>query len=476
MTTYKALLLAVMVAGAATIASEAHAQSNTERLVSINENTDSILDIVTTISSALASIQSSLDTLATSLSDLSGDLSTVTESSARVESAISGFGPTLNTIASGVQTNAATLSDLSNIMAGMSTDIASIQASLGEDGDSGLAESIDLLTSTVNRNEITISDRLDAIEAAISRLEVKQDSAPSPESTTNFGRDSVTYEVNAYTYKNQGEKSTISGIDVYELDLAFSCDGLVQIDEVNTNISRFVDWIITNPNPVSTTPEHYLKVDGNYLYNSRFATSATQYTPFITPEPIDFDLELLPAGEPLYFESRQTERGSRIDDATPRNSDPGYTITVDYRGDRSTTCSFDGTGNVGTGSLPESDSLLVAPEVAPEVGGPSTIKSFSVDITCDDDPVEITGMTAQVASGWSPGLAGFSTFKLTHLDSNRVVDIGFADDGTLKSYNYPIAFHSEDIRISGKIASSDNVTLLIELDYNTVADGSCEEK
>ncbi len=470
MTTYKALLLAVMVAGAATIASEAHAQSNTERLVSINENTDSILDIVTTISSALASIQSSLDTLATSLSDLSGDLSTVTESSARVESAISGFGPTLNTIASGVQTNAATLSDLSNIMAGMSTDIASIQASLGEDGDSGLAESIDVLTSTVNRNEIRISDRLDAIEAAISSLEAKQGSTSSSVSTAGLTRDSVTHEVTTYTYKSQGEQRTISGKNVYELDLTFSCDGPVSIDEVSTNISNSVLWIITNSAPSASTSENYLEVERQYLYNSRFETSPGQYQ--VYNRAVDFGLEQLSVGETLDFESRQTERSEEISTATRTAYQRGYTITVEYLGDRSTTCSFGGTGNTGTGSLPESGSLLVAPSV----GGPSTIKSFSVDITCDDDPVEITGMTAQVASGWSSGLAGFSTFKLTHLDSNKEVNIGFADDGTLKSYDYPIAFHSEDIRISGNIASSDDVTLLIELDYNTVADGSCEEK
>ena len=246
MTTYKTLLLAVMVAGAATIASEAHAQSNTERLVSINENTDSILDIVTAISNALVSIQGSIDTLT---SDLSGDLSTVTESSARVESAISGFGPTLNSIVSGVQLNAATLNDLSNIMAGMSTDIASIQASLVDDGDGGLAQSIDVLTSTVNRNEITTSDRLDAIEAAINRLEAALDSTPSSVSPTGLTRGSEPYEVTTYTYKSQGEKRTISGTDVYDLDLTFSCDGPVSIDEVSTDISNSVTWIITNSIP-----------------------------------------------------------------------------------------------------------------------------------------------------------------------------------------------------------------------------------
>lgn len=467
MTTYKTLLLAVMVAGAATIASEAHAQSNTERLVSINENTDSILDIVTAISNALVSIQGSIDTLT---SDLSGDLSTVTESSARVESAISGFGPTLNSIVSGVQLNAATLNDLSNIMAGMSTDIASIQASLVDGGDGGLAQSIDVLTSTVNRNEITTSDRLDAIEAAINRLEAALDSTPSSVSPTGLTRGSETYDVTTYTYKSQGEKRTISGTDVYDLELTFSCDGPVSIDEVSTDISNSVTWIITNSIPTRATPENYLEVERQELYNSRFETSPGLYQ--VYNRAVDFGLEQLSVGQTLDFDSRQTESGTRINDATRSAYHTGYTITVDYLGDRSTTCSFGGTGSTGTGSLPRSSSLLLAPEV----GGPSTIQTFSVDVTCDDDPVEITGMTATVVDGWSPSLAIFSEFELTHLGSDRVVDIGFANDGTLKSYNYPIAFHSEDIRVSGTIASSDDVTLLVEIDYNTVADGSCEEK
>lgn len=467
MTTYKTLLLAVMVAGAATIASEAHAQSNTERLVSINENTDSILSIVTAISNALGSIQESVDTLA---SDLSGDLSTVTESSARVESAISGFGPTLNSIVSGVQLNAATLNDLSNIMAGMSTDIASIQASLVEGGDGGLAQSIDVLTSTVNRNEITTSDRLDAIEEAISSLEAKLASTPSTVSPTGLARDSETYEVTTYTYKSQGEKRTISGTDVYELDLTFSCDGPVLIDQVRTDVSSSAIWIITNTFPTSTTPENYLEVERQELYNSRYETSPGLY--HVYNRAVDFDLEQLSVGQTLDFESRQEEHGSRIDDATRTAYHTGYTITVDYQGDRSTTCSFGGTGSGGTGSLPESDSLTLVPTME----GQRPIQTFSVDVTCDDDPVEITGMTATVADGWSPSLAGFSEFELTHLGSDRVVDIGFDSNGRLMSYNYPIAFHSEDIRVSGTVASSDEVRLLIQIHYNTVAGGSCEEK
>ena len=469
MTTYKTLLLAVMVAGAATIASEAHAQSNTDRLISINENTDSILDIVTAISNALGSIQESVDTLT---SDLSGDLSTVTESSARVESAISGFGPTLNSIVSGVQLNAATLNDLSNIMADMSTDIASIQASLVDDGDGGLAQSIDVLTSTVNRNEITTSDRLDAIEAAINRLEAALDSTPSSVSPTGLTRGSETYEVTTYTYKSQGEKRTISGTDVYELDLTFSCDGPVSIDEVSTNISNSVIWIITSALPTRATPENYLEVERQDLYNSRFETSPGLYQ--VYNRAVDFGLEQLSVGQTLDFESRQTERGSEISTSTRSAYQTGYTITVDYLGDRSTTCSFGGTGSLSTGALPESDSLLLNPAVS----GPSSLKRFSVDVTCDDDPVEITGMTATVVDGWSPGLVNFAKFDLTHLGSDRVVNIGFASDGTLMPYNYPIAFHSEDIQLSGTIASSgdDPVLLLIEIDYNTVADGSCEEK
>ena len=464
MKTYNALLLAVMVAGAATIASEAHAQSNTERLVNINENTDSILSFVTGISDTLASIQESVDTLAGSLSDLS----TVTESSARVESAISGFGPTLNSIMSGVQLNAATLNDLSNIMVGMSTDIASIQASLVDGGDGGLAQSIDVLSSTVNRNEITTSDRLDAIEAAINRLEAKLDS-PASVSPTGLSRDSVTYDVTTYTYKSQGDKRTISGTEVYELELTFSCNGPVSIDEVSTDLTSSVRWVIPNPTPARTTPENYLEVERQELYNSRFETSPGLYQ--VYNRVVDFDLEQLSVGQTLDFESRQTESGSQIRDSTRAAYQRGYTITVDYLGDRSTTCSFGGTGNLGTGSLPESDSMFLTPEAV----GSSVIRTFSADITCDDEPVEITEITATVVN-WNARLADFSEFKLTHLDSNKVVDIGFASDGTLMPYNYPISFSGEDVRVSGKIVSDDDSPrILIKVDYNTVAGGSCKE-
>ena len=451
---YSLLLFAIM-AGATTIATDAYAQSNTERIKAIHET---VLSMNGTLTSLVAP------------SDDDG-----------ITSSITSFGDILNEILVVAQSNQQTVTELASIMADMRTDLSEVHAALSTQDDTNLAEDIGFLTSTVTRNHATVLDRLDTIEATLSAIEGKLVSTPttgSPTVTpgTDLVRDDVTLEVSAYTYKTNGIQRTIGGEEVYDLDLTFSCTGPANIATIRTDVrsSTTHPEIITNDRPHSTTDQNYLTVDGRVLYDSKFEASSGSYLVFIRSVSFE-NLESLATGDTLDFESRQHEVGTQIADSTRSAQGFSYEITVEYFADRSTTCSIGtGTGSIGTtgtGALPKSGSITLTPTL-----GTGLIRTFTETISCNNNPVDITSIETGVV-GWQGGLVRFAELTLTFLDGSNDdtpdVTIDFNSDGTLVAPTYPISFSNVDLKVSGKLPNAENV--IIEIDYNTVRGGSCSE-
>ena len=471
------VLLAILVAGTATYAVDAYAQTNSQRIADIHEETDGLADAVKGISDAITSLpeslQASVDSMAASLAPLSDQISTLTQSSARVESAITEFGPVLTNLAASVQQNSDTLADLSGIMASMNSDIVSIRSAVSDQGSSDLVKSINALTTKVDNNEITISQRLDNIEAAITSLEAKMGSAP-PTTTlppTGITRSTASVDISSYTYQ-QGVKRTAGGNDIYTISMTFSCTGPVSIDTVSTDLTTADRWILPTATPHSGTNENYLRVDGRELYNSKFESAPGIFHVYNRAE--NYNLQALPTGSSLGFESQQYEHNNRIKDAAS-NANDGYTITVSYLGDRSTTCSFTGIGSgPNTGPLSKSDTVTLTTTL------PSSdlFSSFSLGVTCGNDPVEITGFQMALTESWNTGLAQFAEFKVTTATTSAMTDIGFNSAGTINTGSYPISFSGEDIRVDGKLPyNSDNAAqVLLIMAYNTVENGECTQK
>lgn len=450
MRTIYALLLFAIMAGATTIATDAYAQSNTERIKAIHET-------VISMNGTLTSLVAPSD-------------------DEEVTSSITSFGSILNEILLVAQANQQTVGELASIMADMRTDISEVHAALSSQDGTNLAGNIDFLASTVTRNHAAVLDRLDTIEATLSVIEARLTDTPTTGSSTvtpgaGLVRDDVTQEVSAYTYKTSGTKRTVAGDVVYDLDLTFSCTGPANIDRVTTDVrsSSTHPQIITNDSPHALTDQNYLKVNGRELYDSKFEISSGQYTVFTRS--VSFgSLESLAEGETLDFESRQHEVGAQIADST--RSDPGfsYEITVEYLADRNTTCSIStGTGIISTGALPKSGSVTLTPTLSDGL-----IRSFSETISCNDDPVEITDIKAGVDDDWQAGFVDFAQLNLTFLDGSNDdspdVEISFNSDGSLVDPTYPISFSNGDLEVSGKVPTEG---LLLQIDYNTVRGGSC---
>lgn len=461
MKTISALLLFGMIAaGAATITTDAYAQTNTQRIVSIHEIVE---EIQTDLNELLMPVNA-------------------TDTADTVSSAITGFSGVLDSIRGTVESTQQSVSDLSVLMVAISGDVNELKSSLTSPDGTTLSDNIDFLSNVINRNHVSLSDRIDAIELVLRDIDRRLSgmSATGQPGTGSSGtispsggliRDTATLEVSAYTYKSAGTQHTLGGRTVYDLDMTFSCNGPANIDTVSTDVDNSLTEVIPNANPNSNTERNYLIVDGrDHLYDSRFETSSTQYVPLIRSAP--FNLAALATGESLQFESRQHEVNNAIADSTRNDRGFSYTISVTYLSDRNITCSL-GTGATGTvGSLTHSDTLTIPATMTSD----TLIRNFSDRVSCGNNPVEITSMQASVVGSWQASLAGFAEFNLTFLDGSNDNSpdrrIGFDDDGTLADTEYPIRFSNADLQISGKIPGADN-QLLVQIDYNTVQGGSC---
>ena len=502
------LLLLCIVAGV--ISTSAYAQSNTERIVSIYDNVNSMTDVIdgivdsieeimdsmteqfTGIQNQLSSIDSKINSTQADITSINANIDSAKNSIdsltdiaigiqgsvtglenvrvqvAEVSSSISGFSSVVDTIQATVEVNRLALTNIDGKINSMSANIDTIRNSLSQSNDDDLVSSVDFLSNSVNRFNVDITTRLDAIESRLDALETTQSTPPavsiSPTPNVGLQRHSVTETITSYTYKSAGTKSG----NVYTLDMDFSCDGPVSLDRVRT--SSIGSAILPSSNPTISTPINYLEVDGRDLYHSRFQVSTNAYTTLT--KSVVFNLDSLPVGSTLKFSSQQHESGTSISSSTSNNHTFRYDIVIEYLGSSSTTCTLDTGSTVSAGVLSKADSLIISANV--DTSG-SIINTFSNTIDCDDDPIEITSIEAQVLESWPSELSSFSEFKLTFLDGNNDstadVNIGFDSSGNLNTTTYPIAVSGADLLISGRLPNVGS--MLIVMNYNTISDGAC---
>lgn len=486
---FRALLLLALAAGATTITADAHAQTNTERIASIHEIVQGIQDGLGTSTSATDTITSS----------------------------ITGFQDALDDILATAEANRQSISSLSAMITTVSTGINDIKATLNATGSTDITEDVNFLSTTINRNHVSISDRLDTLDRAVADLEIKLDltqatidekldttlaaigdkldsalagigggggtttttttppSTGTPRLSGEIVRQTEPLEVTAYMYKSDGQERRVGSDIIYELDLAFSCDGSANIDEIRTTVTRSSTIIIPTTAPGINTDRNYLKVDdGQFLYDSSFQSSPTQHV--VLTRDISYEsLRNLGANEQLRFESQQyNDDNNRISSSTRASPVFLYDISIVYLADRNTTCSFSLNGDSTTGALSESKALLVYVDLS---DNERTLRQYSETVSCGNDPVDITNIiidTGDDNDDWLR-LVRHASLELTFLDgvndNTADVSLTFDSDGTIVEPEYPVHFSGADLRISGTMPSVDEV--YIDILYNTVSGGSC---
>ncbi|MYB46543.1 MAG: hypothetical protein F4202_04205 [Cenarchaeum sp. SB0677_bin_16] len=461
----KIVITLLLLAAVAGTVYDAYAQTNTERIRTIESTTAEIKatvdDIVASLS-PISDIIEKIDNILLSSAALTSEVSDV-------KSSISGFNTALLAIQATAESNKNQLNGLTAHILEMSTKIDGIQDTLVGGGNAALEQRIDQLKTTVDNNNLALSTRLQNIEASLSVIGAQLETPT--QTSSNLVRKSVNQDVTSYDYKVSGIKRTVSGDTVYFLDMKFSCDGVVSIDSVSTSVRTPQPPIIPTSSPNSHTNENYLKVDNRDLYNSKFEVSAGSFS--ILNRDVDFNLRQLNTGSSLDFSSRQVEDGTRIADSTSTSFAFSYVIEVVYLGSASTTCTLDtGRGSPSNTALSQTGTLLLHVDIP----SPGVLNNFSETYDCKNNPVQITNIHGRAIGKnevkWDPTLISFAKFNLEFPnDSGSNIQIGFNDDGTVSSTAYPISFSNSRMEVTGTLPKVPQ--LLVEIKYSTVPGGSC---
>ena len=519
-TTTAVLLSLLAVAGLA--ANDAYAQSNTERLVSIDENAESIKGTVDGMADMVSAIQDALSGMADTLT---GIMNAITGVQTSVDSVAMDVTQ-INSKIVGIETTLMGLSGLDDRLASIDSRINNLASDDGMN-DQILQVLTRTVTNTNDRLEQVIS-KLDAIQVGLEDANIKIAEIETAPTTPRPGNILLSGEselnVNSYHYNQHGDSTTDRGAHFYELEMSFSCSNDVFIETVEL----FLDPTASNPykymkrytatptdaNGWSNVLNNYVQVDGRDLYNNKLPVGSGTYAEF--HRTADFNNQQLKAGERLEFESllyegifvaadgtvdmivvapADTNNGgvggdlsstspgdnneyliynsNRTTSKTPNANNPLYEINVEWFTYTSgTTCSIGfGTGSTVGPGLTKSDTLSYGVATDP-ANDEDTIKRYSDTIDCGGNPVEITDITAGTGDDWR--LASFADLLIT-IGSNEY-ELEFDSETEEPEFEnidevLPLHVGGEDVIISGKIAVEN---LLLTLHYNTVSGAECE--
>ena len=326
-TTTAVLLSLMAVAGLAV--TDAYAQSNTERLESIDDATQDILEdtegvpgALESLSEAVSAIQASLSDMATSLASLmsaitgvqdavNGVSSTVTDMSTsvyntessvnRVETAVGGVSTEVGAISSKIMDMDAMLQSVAGLdarLAGIEGSIMSLESAMqSSGGDDDIADTLSVLASTTLSNNAQLTEalqRLANVEAGLESLgaDVKG-IATAPSQPGNVLLEGETESnINSYDYKNYGDANTDSTGKYYELEMTFSCSDDIFLDRVylvhdgvsgatGGQYERYFGLTATQDGETSNSrhkTHNFVTVDGRDLFDTHFRFSSTTDT------------------------------------------------------------------------------------------------------------------------------------------------------------------------------------------------------
>ena len=371
-TTTAVLLSLMAVAGLAV--TDAFAQSNTERLESIDDATQDILEdtegvpgALESLSEAVSAIQASLSDMATSLASLmsaitgvqdavNGVSSTVTDMSTsvyntessvnRVETAVGGVSTEVGAISSKIMDMDAMLQSVAGLdarLAGIEGSIMSLESAMqSSGGDDDIADTLSVLASTTLSNNAQLPEalqRLANVEAGLESLgaDVKG-IASAPSQPGNVLLEGETEKnINSYDYKNYGDANTDTQGRYYELDLTFSCSTDVFLDRVslihdggaalNSTYTTSRVTYDSDSNPITGYTEYFglsratdatdknndnfITVDNRDLFDTQFRFTSGGAT-MIYDRPVVFNNKPLEAGEILKFKSQVYDRNTDV--------------------------------------------------------------------------------------------------------------------------------------------------------------------
>ena len=509
-TTTAVLLSLLAVAGLAV--NDAYAQSNTERLVSIDENTQSLKGTVEGIADDTDVLSTMVSAIQDALNGMADTLTNIMNAVTGVQTSVDGVAANvtqLNSKIDGIEMTLTSLSGIDDRLASIDSRINSIAGGGGADD-----QTLKVLTSTVVNTNDRLEDvitQLYILESALADIERKVSngtttgSTPIPRNILLEGESEL--NVDTYDYLQHGDATTDRGTDYYELDMTFSCNNDVFVDNVELFLVPGTDYMARgDAASTSVTTDagftawsgvdnNYVKVNKRDLFNNKLPVGDNSYA--VYHRIADFNNYAVEAGDTLKFESllyegkfdnstaatngdwvTQTDAlgaavGYLVEGSTRDDNYGLYELNVDWFSYESgTSCSIGfGSGSAIGPGLTKSATLPYGVTTDPTADPKNPIKNYMDTIDCGSNPVQITDIGVNTGVEWK--LAGFSKVFITIGSDEYELEFDIAAESPAfvnLDDILPLYVGGDDIVISGKIAVEN---LLLTLRYDTIPNGEC---
>ena len=500
-----------VVAGGVMMTTDAHAQTNTERLITTVDNTNSIMASLSALADAVANgfasvlealgmVQANTDAIMAELGHVEGELQAIDSDLADVSSNVA-------SVQSDVAGLSGSLADVNSNIQSVQSDLAGLAGTVG-----GSAASFASLADTVGKNAAAINDlsaKLDMISEAVGAVQETVEMPPEDEAAPvtglHSGDGSFDVLVSAFG-DNKADAAT------YTSTLSFSCESDVFLGNVKaTNVGDGTSTptsadagivFLTYAAPEPTNNRSTVTADGRAVFDSHFPAGASSVS-YVAGQ--SFDLQPLSAGSELTIKVSTANKDINVGDLATIGEDNDHFTLNEYlqAGNRGpvlvanassgdiNSLSKQDAGKVSVlgidiswySTASDAGCTLTSPtgpavnysetdEEASGVitaveGATGTIKTINaLDFTCTDS----TQVTSVALEGIPDGFHTFVALTLT-ADAEKSLKFDAAVNGKITvTLDDPLEFNGGNVTLSGKIPA---LAAVATITYDTVEDGVC---
>ena len=291
-----------------TITTDAHAQTNTERLATVEDNTNSIINALSGISDAIAA---GFAAVMEALGAIQTDVDTIHDEVETLHSEVDSFRDDVAATQTGLE-------DIGNAVGNIDTKIDAVNSAItaavtAMDAEPEADPQIAQILEGVTTNAATINalaDRLTAVDTMLEAISTKVGAVQETVATSADGTTTalselhsveVEYGVPVSAFGNNKATDT-----VYKADLKLACESPVFIDTVTTDIGTAPtatdgsDGGVFSPNAESpNTAKASVIANGMTVFNTQFKTGSAATDVGLYSAGASFNLAELAAGSSL---------------------------------------------------------------------------------------------------------------------------------------------------------------------------------
>ena len=311
---------------------DAHAQTNTERLITTVDNTNSIIASLNALADAVASgfasvlaaigmVEADTEAIMAEIGHVEGELADVSSSVQSVQSDVAGLSGDISDVNSNI-------SDINSNIQSVQNDLAGLSGAVG-----GSAASFASLADTVQSNSVAInslSEKLDMISEAVGAVQTTVETQEEVDPAVKNMLHSAETEQAVAVADFAGTVTKHPTDGVYEASNTFSCTGDVFLDSLAIDDVDVALYTVTAIATANVAPKTTVSLNGVNLYETydNSDTNAADDTNVLEiTKDRDFDNQFLAAGSTLVIKG-STDQSADGDTTPPTVSELEAAITA----------------------------------------------------------------------------------------------------------------------------------------------------